>query len=94
MNASEIAIILRKNGFFHWNGKLIKSVYPGEGYVVMVFLDPSPIDKDFETRVWIPSVEELEKIKEALDKSDDLTHDLLGHGWNGKRPYWKLHEFM
>lgn len=65
-----------------------------EGYAVMLFLVSSPIDKDFGSCVWIPSVEDLDKIKAALDKSDDLTHDLLGHGWGGKRPYWKLYEFM
>lgn len=94
MRIMEIAVILRKDGFFHWNGRLIKAVYPGEGYGVMVFLVPSPIDKDFEACVWVPSVKELEAIQKALDESDGLTHNLLGHGWNGKRPYWKLVDFM
>ena len=94
MRIEEIAVVLRHNGFFHWNDKLIKAVYPNEGYCVMVFLDPSPIDKDFEAYVWVPSVEDLKAIQKALDKSDNLTHDLLGRGWNGKRPYWKLHDFI
>ena len=94
MRLREIDIVLRKNGFFHWNGQRIKAVYPREGYVVMVFLDPSPIDKDFEAHVWVPSAEEIEEILRKMDKSDKLTHDLLGHGWNGKRPFWKLEDFM
>jgi len=94
MRIIEIAIIPRKDGFFHWNGKLIKAVYPNEGYGVMVFLESSPIDKDFEVSVWVPSVEELGDIQRALDRSDKLTHELLGHGWNGKRPYWRLEDFM
>ena len=94
MKLRDIAVVLRKDGFFHYDGILVKAIYPKSGYVVMVFLDPSPIDKDFEAYVWVPSVEELEAIQRALDKSDDLTHSLLGHGWNGKRPFWKLEDFM
>lgn len=94
MRVREIAIVLRKDGFFHWNGQRVKAVYPREGYVVMVFLEPSPIDEDFATYIWVPSAEELREIKRKLDKSDDLTHNLLGHGWGGKRPFWKLYEFM
>lgn len=85
---------MRKDGFFHYENRLIKAVYPQEGYGVMVFLEPSQIDKDFEAFVWVPTVEELQQIKEALDKSDNLTHQLLGHGWAGKRPFWKLEDFM
>lgn len=94
MKVREIAIVLRKDGFFHFNGHKIKAVYPGEGYGVMVFLESSEIDKDFEAYVWVPSAEELDQIKRALDKSDDLTHELLGRGWNGPRPFWKLEDFM
>lgn len=94
MRIREIAIVLRKDGFFHWNGQKIKAVYPGEGYGVMVFLEASQIDKDFEAYVWVPSAEELEEINKKLSKSDELTHELLGRGWAGKRPFWKLEDFM
>ena len=94
MRIREVAIILRKDGFFHYGEKQIKAMYPKDGYGVMVFLENSPIDKDFEANVWVPSVEDLEKIRAALDKSDNLTHKLLGRGWNGKRPFWKLQDFM
>ena len=44
---------------------------------------------------WVPKEEELQVIREAMDRSDELTHRLLGHGWfHGKRPYFKLWELM
>ncbi len=94
MRVKKIAVILRKDGFFHYDSRLIKATYPNQGYGVMVFLEPSPIDKDFEACVWVPTAQELQQIQEALDESDDLTHELIGHGWNGKRPFWKLEDFM
>ena len=94
MRVKKIAVVLRKDGFFHYDGRLIKAIYPNEGYGVMVFLESSPIDKDFEASVWVPTAQELQLILEALDESDELTHELLGHGWNGKRPFWKLEDFM
>ena len=94
MRVKKIALILRKGGSFHHEGQKIEAVRPGDGYAVMVFLEPSQIDEDFGYPVWVPSAEELEQIKKALDKSDELTHKLLGHGWTGKRTFFKLHEFM
>jgi len=94
MRPKEIVIILRKDGYFHYKGRKIKAVRPGNGYGVLVALEPSPIDKDFEAYVWFPSVEELSQIMRALDSSDELTYKLLGRGWDGKRPFRKLHEFM
>ena len=94
MRLKKVAIVLRKDGFFHYEGRQIKAVYPNQGYGVMVFLEPSPIDKDFEANVWVPSAKELEQIQRALDKSDELTHDLLGRGWGGARPFYKLEDFM
>jgi len=94
MRVKKIAVVLRKDGFFHYDSRLIKAIYPNEGYGVMVFLESSPIDKDFEASVWVPTAQELQLILEALDESDELTYELLGHGWNGRRPFWKLHDFM
>ena len=94
MRVKKIAVVLRKDGFFHYDGRLIKAIYPNEGYGVMVFLEASPIDKDFEACVWVPTAQELQLKLEGLDESDELTYELLGHGWNGKRPFWKLHDFM
>jgi hypothetical protein len=99
MRIRNIVVVLRKDGFFHWNGQFVKAFYPGKGYAVMVFLEASPIDKDFETYVWVPSVEEVEEILNSFDKSDELTCQLRGgKGWDhGPRPYrlsQKLAEFM
>jgi len=88
MKIREVAIILRRDGVFHLPDRNVKSVYPNAGYAVLVFLERSPIDEDFNTFVWVPSTEDLKKIKAALDESDSLTFALLGHGWsNGPRPY-------
>jgi len=43
---------------------------------------------------WVPKETELQIVRQALAKSDELTHRLLGHGWGGKRPYLKLWELM
>jgi hypothetical protein len=94
MRVKKIAVVLRKDGFFHYDGRLIKAIYPNEGYGVMIFLESSPIDTDFEVSVWVPTAQELQLILEALDESDKLTYELLGHGWNGKRPFWKLEDFI
>ena len=94
MRIKKIGLILRKDGFFHYEGREIKAVYPEQGYGVMVFLEPSQIDKDFDANVWVPSAKELDQIRKALDKSDELTHELLGRGWGGARPYYKLEDFM
>ena len=94
MRVKEILVVLRKDGFFHYNGRRIQAVRPGSGYGVMVILEPSQIDQDFGVQVWVPSQDELERIQAALEKSDKLTHDLLGRGWAGIRPFWKLEDFM
>jgi hypothetical protein len=95
MRVKKIAVVLRKDGFFHHDGRLIKAIYPNEGYGVMVFLESSPIDKYFEAHVWVPAAQELQLILEALNESDELTHELLGHGWaSGPRPFQKLEDFM
>ena len=94
MKIREIVLVLRKDGFFHYKGRRIQAARPGEGWGVMVILEPSQIDVDFGCRVWVPSADELEQIRKALDKSDELTHRLLGHGWGGKQTFFKLYEFM
>ena len=94
MRVKEILVVLRKDGFFHHDGRRIPAVRPGSGYGVMVILEPSQIDLDFGVPVWVPSQDELEQIQKALRKSDELTHELLGHGWAGRRPFYKLEDFM
>jgi len=96
MRVQKIAVVLRKEGFFHVGERKIKAVYPREGYVVMVFLEPSPIDEDFGFPVLVLSCKELEELEKKMKESDELTYKLRGEkGWlHGARPFFKVHEFM
>ena len=100
---------MRKNGLFHldearivksfdgWNGfgaKKVRAVYPRAGWGVALILKPSQVDEDFGVPTLFLTQEQLEVIREAMGRSDELTHKLLGRGWGGKRPYYMLHEFM
>lgn len=95
MRVKRIAIVLRKDGFFHLEDRKVKAVYAREGYGVMVFLDRSPIDEDFNAMVWVPSNDELQEILEKMKESDELTWKLRGgRGWFGNHPYFKMHEWV
>ena len=95
MRLQSIELVRRENGFFHFRGRQIKAYYPRRGYAVMLFLQDSPIDRDFKANVWVPSVKDLQNIKKAFEKSDRLTHQLLGRGWNfGVRPYLQVGDFL
>lgn len=94
MKVKRIEIVLRKDGHFHLKDRKVKAVRGGNGFGVMVFLEPSQIDKDFEERVWVPSALELKEIQQKLETSDEKTHELIGHGWGGERPFYKLEDFM
>jgi hypothetical protein len=67
---------------------------PIDGYGVAVILEPSPADQDFGVPILFLSEDEVNTIREAFDKSDALTEELLGRGWLGKRPYLRLYHFM
>jgi len=67
---------------------------PVDGYGVALILEPSPADQDFGVPILFLSEDESSAIRAAFDKSDELTENLLGRGWIGKRPYQKLHHFM
>ena len=58
-----------------------------------LILEPSPADQDFEEPILFLGEVDLRIIREALDKSDDLTHDLLRRGWFGERPFHKVEDF-
>ena len=60
----------------------------------MVFFEQSTIDADFRENVWCPSAAELRRIADLMDKTDHLTFKMLGHGWEGKRPFHMLEEFI
>lgn len=66
---------------------------PIDGYAVAMILQSSPADQDFGVPILFVSADEIQAIMEALDRSDELTEELLGRGWAGKRPYQKLHHF-
>jgi len=94
VRVKRILVVLRKDGFFHHGNRRIPAVRPGEGWGVMVELEPSDIDQDFGFPVWVPSQDEIDEILRALKKSDELTHELRGRGWAGRRPYWRVEDFM
>jgi len=96
----EIVQVKRVNDVFELYGHRIPSVRrASDGFGVLVILEPSQLDKDFEVALgcgvycWFPSAEELKMINDALDFSDSLTCDWLrnGKGWrSGPRPYNKF----
>ncbi len=94
MRIKRVEIIRREDSYFHTEIKKIKAHYQGNGYVVMIFFESSPIDNDFGENVWVPKAEELQQIANSLDKSDHMTYEMLGHGWDGDRPYHRLEEFV
>ena len=66
---------------------------PIDGYAVALIVQSSPADQDFGVPILFLSEDEVNAIREAFDKSDELTEKLLKRGWTGKRPYQKLHHF-
>ena len=65
------------------------------GWAVGIVFSPSPIDDLVGCNLWFPSAFQLEMIQDALDRSDQLTHDMIGRGWfRGPRPYIRLEDFI
>jgi hypothetical protein len=71
-----------------------RSDKPVDGYGVALVLRPSQADTDFGVPTLFLSADDVDAIKTAFDQSDKLTHDLLGRGWNGRRPYFQIQDFM
>jgi len=95
LKVKRVDIIRREGGFFHpENKKRIRAFKHGAGYGVFVFFEGSPIDSDFGELVWTPSAEELRRMADLMDKTDHLTFEMLGHGWEGVRPFHMLEEFV
>jgi len=93
------AIIHRNKGFRGFTLDQVPAYYrknnPVDGYAVALILAPSPADQDFKVPILFMSERELQIIREALDKSDELTHKLLNRGWTeGPRPFVKVEDFM
>ena len=91
-------IVVKTKGFRGFAMDQVPAYYrkenPVDGYAVALILDPSPADVDFQVPILFLGEIELRIIKEALDRSDDLTHKLLGRGWNGSRPFYKVEDFI
>jgi len=110
MRLRAVVIIMRKNGYFHTQDAVIyrsydgfqgfskpkvPAVYPRNGWGVALILKQSQADQDFGVPILFLSEDEVTVIREAFTKSDELTYNLLGHGWlHGKRPFHKLADFM
>ena len=109
MRVKRMDIVKRQDGYFHLPDRKVKAVRSGDGFGVDVVFEASPIDCDLgnlpkETlSVLNDTVQEfhffitaknLERIELLLDQSDRLTFELLGHGWDGERPFHKLEEFV
>jgi len=91
MKIKEIVLILRKNGYFRYKDRLIPAVRPGNGYGVALVLEASQVDKDFNLPygegILFLSAKVIKEILEALDKSDQLTFEMVKRGWEGERPF-------
>ena len=102
-------VVLRKDGYFHLPDRKVKAVRSGDGYGVDVVFEASQLDCDLgglpnETLTvlhgtaqefhFFITAKDLKRIELLMDKSDRLTYDLIGHGWEGERPYHKLEEFV
>ena len=111
MRLKAILLIPRRNGILRlseaekiitigsWSGfkaAEVKSTRPTpDGVAVGVVMDHSPIDDLAGAFLWFPKAWQLEMILDALDRSDQLTHRMIGHGWNrGPRPYIRLEDFI
>jgi len=100
-----IRLIPRVDGFFQFDGKLVKSVHGhGDGVGVAWVVERSPVDDDFglpqNQCILFVTWDEHKQTGEALDISDVETLKLRkGKGWpTGVRPFDKkglhLHDFI
>jgi len=109
MRLRAVVIVLRKDGFFHTGDAIVHRSYDSfycfpykkvpavrqyRGWGVALVLRSSQVDADFGAQTLFLEEQHLRVIEEAFRKSDELTHELLGHGWNGVRPFWKLEDFI
>jgi len=85
--------------FGDWEGFRVDSVpsvrSAPNGWAVGVVMRRSPIDDLIGAFLWFPKACDIDLITEAMNRSDRLTHDMLGHGWSrGPRPYIRLEDFI
>jgi hypothetical protein len=94
LRLSDILLIERRNGYFRYKNQLIPAIRPNNGIgVACIFYAPTTLDFDFKhtlepnTFLWFPKADELNRIQQALDQSDDETAQMLPiKSWGGVRP--------
>ena len=90
MLVKNIILIRRQGGKFFFRGQEIPAVHEGDGWGVALLLVPSQVDLDFKLDgeyILFLKEDDRVKIEEMFDRSDDLTYEMLGRGWRGRRPY-------
>ena len=109
MVIKRIDTLKRQGGYFHLPDRKVKTVRKGDGYGVDVVFEASQLDVDLgrlpseslavfnataqEFHFFI-TASQISRIEMLMDKSDRLTFDLIGRGWEGNRPYHRLEEFV
>ena len=109
MRVKRIDIVKREDGYFHLSDRKVKAVRKGDGYGVDVVFEASPLDCDLgnlpketlsilsatnqEFHFFI-TASDLKRIECLMDESERLTFEMLGHGWEGERPFHMLEEFI
>jgi len=96
LRLSEAEDIIALEGWNGFKADIVPSVRSSpNGWAVGVIMEPSPIDMAAGAPLWFPKAWQLEELLKALQRSDILTHELLGHGWlKGPRPYIRLEDFI
>jgi len=87
MKIKNIVLVRRENGVFHFKGKKIPAVRQGNGWGVAVLLEPSQVDKDFGCPILFLSEDDRKTIETLFNRSDEMTFEMLGRGWGGRRPF-------
>lgn len=88
LRIKKIVLIPRYNGFFYYNGKKIRAIKNGNGVGVALILEKSPVDEDFGENILFLSESERQEISDKFNESDELTVEMVKHGWNyGLRPF-------
>jgi len=96
LRLSEALNVIALEGWKGFKVNAVPSVRSSpNGWAVGVVMEHSPIDKAAAADLWFPKAWELEEILKAMQRSDELTHQLLGHGWlKGPRPYIPWEEYQ
>ncbi len=109
MRVKRIDLVKRQGGFFHLPDRKVKAVRKGDGFGVDMVFEASPLDCDLgglppetlenfyatsqEFHFFI-TAKDLKRIELLMDKSDKMTFNLIGKGWDGPRPYHRVEEFV